>query len=107
MLYTQVSSNCTLALTALNKDGFATGDVAFMSTGFLKFGRYKVALIEACLQYGVDLVVSDLDTGDQNVSDMFSPGHSKPAWTAHTWSSCGGPVHVLICSLAAKPFQVF
>ena len=39
------------------------GDLAFMSPGFLSIGRHKLALIRTILGYKVDLVVSDVDTG--------------------------------------------
>ena len=42
---------------------FIAGDLAFLSPGFLSIGLHKLALIKTILSYKVDIVLSDVDTG--------------------------------------------
>ena len=41
----------------------AAGDLPFLSPGFLTIGLHKLGLIKTILSYDVDMVVSDVDTG--------------------------------------------
>ena len=55
--------------TALNTT-FIAGDLAFLSPGFLSIGLHKLALIKTILSYKVDIVLSDVDTGQSTPQSL-------------------------------------
>lgn len=70
--------------------GLLAGDLAFLSPGFLSIGRHKLDLIKTLLSYKVNLVISDVDTGQWSLHVPYTvitwPLHGHSVVT--TW-----PVH--------------
>lgn len=59
-------------LSSWNEHDSHAGDLPFLSPGFLTIGRHKLDLIKTLLSYKVNLVLSDVDTGQWSLHDHNS-----------------------------------
>ena len=71
-LYKILIQTSAVLLGSWNEHDVFAGDLPFLSPGFLTIGRHKLDLIKTLLSYKVNLVLSDVDTGQSSLYDHSS-----------------------------------